>query len=38
VLRDVHRLETEVQKVVDWMEQGRRAGPGDDAGLLEGTS
>ncbi len=38
VLRDLNRLGTEVQKVGEWLEEGRRAGPGDDAGLLEGTS
>ncbi len=38
VLRDTHRLGTEVQKVGEWLEQGRRAGPAEDAGLLEGSS
>jgi molecular chaperone DnaK len=38
VLRDVNRLGTEVEKVGQWLEQGRRAGPEDAAGLLEGTS
>jgi molecular chaperone DnaK len=38
VLRDVNRLGTEVEKVGQWLEEGRRAGPKDDAGLLEGTS
>jgi molecular chaperone DnaK len=38
VLRDTNRLGTEVQKVGEWLEQGRRAGPADDAGLLEGSS
>jgi hypothetical protein len=38
VLRDTNRLGTEVQKVSEWLEQGRRAGPEDDAGLLEGSA
>jgi hypothetical protein len=38
VLRDVNRLGTEVQKVGEWLDEGRRARPDDDAGLLEGTS
>jgi molecular chaperone DnaK len=36
VLRDTHRLGTEVEKVNDLLQHGRRP-PGDDAGLLEGS-
>jgi hypothetical protein len=38
VLRDVNRLGTEVEKVADLLQNKRRPAPGDDAGLLEGSS
>ena len=38
VLRDTRRLGTEVDKVEELLKEGRRQTPGDDAGLLEGTS
>ncbi len=37
VLRDTNRLGTEVEKVADLL-HGRRQAPGEDAGLLEGSS
>jgi hypothetical protein len=36
-LRDTNRLGTEVEKVADLLHGKRRAAPGDDAGLLEGS-
>jgi molecular chaperone DnaK len=38
VLRDTNRLGTEVEKVADLLQNKRRQTPGDDAGLLEGSS
>jgi molecular chaperone DnaK len=37
VLRDTNRLGTEVEKVAELLQNNRRATPGDDAGLLEGS-
>jgi hypothetical protein len=37
VVRDANRLGTEVEKVAELLQNNRRATPGDDAGLLEGS-
>jgi molecular chaperone DnaK len=37
-IRDARRLGTEVAKIAAQLDEGRRQTPGDDAGLLEGSS